>query len=253
MTTARVIDEAAIVPHRAAGYRLVDGELRNQEWVSPKLNTLADGALYVTVLDLAAWDAALYTDELLTAASRDRMWTPVRLNDGRTEPYGFGWGIANVRGHRVVEHGGRWQGFSAQITRYLDDELTVIVLANLAGANVSRIASGVVGLYAPELAPAKRTPITLAREALAPFAGTYEFAPDATLTIYVLNDKLMAQPAGDVALPLVPFSETEFFAEGTEVEFTFVRNSDGAVTGLTLRSGSGNANEARRVGAASAN
>jgi len=252
MTTAHVIDEAAIVPHRAAGYRLVDGELRNQEWVSPALNRLADGALYVTVLDLAAWDTALYTDELLTPASRDRMWTPVRLNDGRTEPYGFGWEIGEVRGHRVLQHGGRWQGFSAHIARYVDDELTVIVLANLAGANVSRIASGVVGLYEPDLAPAKRTPITLAREALAPFAGTYEFAPDATLTIYVLNDALMAQPAGDVALPLVPFSATEFFAEGTEVEFAFVRNSDGTVTGLTLRSG-GNANEARRVGVASAN
>ena len=37
MTTARVISEADIVPHRAAGYRLVTGELQNQEWVSPAL------------------------------------------------------------------------------------------------------------------------------------------------------------------------------------------------------------------------
>ena len=52
MTTARVISEADIVPHRAAGYRLRDGELKNQEWVSPALNTTADGSLYLSLRDL---------------------------------------------------------------------------------------------------------------------------------------------------------------------------------------------------------
>ena len=36
MTTARVISEADIVPNRAAGYELVDGELKNQDWVAPR-------------------------------------------------------------------------------------------------------------------------------------------------------------------------------------------------------------------------
>jgi CubicO group peptidase (beta-lactamase class C family) len=33
MTTARIISEADLVPHRAAGYRLVDGRWQNQAWV----------------------------------------------------------------------------------------------------------------------------------------------------------------------------------------------------------------------------
>jgi CubicO group peptidase (beta-lactamase class C family) len=43
MTSTRIISEADIVPHRSSGYRLVNGELKNQEWVSPTLNTTADG------------------------------------------------------------------------------------------------------------------------------------------------------------------------------------------------------------------
>ncbi|HEY9503246.1 MAG TPA: serine hydrolase domain-containing protein, partial [Pyrinomonadaceae bacterium] len=66
MTTARVISEADIVPNRAAGYRLVQGELKNQEWVSPSTNSTADGSLYFSILDLVKWDAALYTDTQLT-------------------------------------------------------------------------------------------------------------------------------------------------------------------------------------------
>ncbi len=153
MTTARIINEADIIPNRAAGYRLVEGELKNQEWVSPLLNTTADGSLYLTIFDMAKWDAALYTDKLLKRASLDQMWTPVKLNDGKSWPYGFGWGFGNVSGHHIIEHGGAWQGFTSHIARYVDDKLTVIVLTNLAGADPGSIAHGIAGLYDPALAP----------------------------------------------------------------------------------------------------
>jgi CubicO group peptidase (beta-lactamase class C family) len=96
----RIINEADIVPNRAAGYRLVKGELKNQEWVSPTLNTTADGSLYFNIVDLAKWDAALYTEKLLKRASLEQMWTPVALNDGKpnSDHYGFGWFIHDVHG-----------------------------------------------------------------------------------------------------------------------------------------------------------
>ena len=154
MTTARVISEADIVPNRAAGYRVANGQLKNQNWVSPSLNTTADGALYLTVYDMAKWDAALYTGKLLKRASLETMWTPVKLNDGKTHPYGFGWALGEVRGHRVIEHGGAWQGFKSQISRYVDDKLTVVVFANQARANPARIAHYVAALYNADLSPA---------------------------------------------------------------------------------------------------
>jgi CubicO group peptidase (beta-lactamase class C family) len=154
MSTARVISEADIVPNRAAGYRIVNGQLKNQDWVSPSLNTTADGALYLTVYDMAKWDAALYTEKLLKRSTLEQMWTPVKLNNGKTHPYGFGWALGEVRGHRLVEHGGSWQGFKAQISRYVDDKLTVIVFANQARANQAKLARGVAGILNPELAPA---------------------------------------------------------------------------------------------------
>ena len=153
MNTARIINEADIVPNRASGYRLLKGELKNQNWVSPSLNTTADGALYLTVYDMAKWDAALYGEKLLRKSSLEQMWTPVRLNNGKSEKYGFGWALDEVRGHRIIEHGGSWQGFKAQISRYVDDNLTVILFANLAQANQAKLAHGVAAIYNPELAP----------------------------------------------------------------------------------------------------
>ena len=153
MTTARVITEADIVPNRAAGYRLADGELKNQVWVSPVLNTTADGSLYLTALDLAKWDAALYGETLLKKASLEQMWTPVKINNGKSQNYGFGWSVGKVNNHRLISHGGAWQGFMAYIGRYIDDKFTVIILVNRAGFNVEKLGAEIAAIYNPQLAP----------------------------------------------------------------------------------------------------
>jgi CubicO group peptidase (beta-lactamase class C family) len=155
MSTTRIISEEDIVPNRAAGYRLVKGEIKNQEWVSPTLNTTADGSLYFTVLDLAKWDAALYTEKLIKRSSLEQMWTPVKLNNGKTHPYGFGWRLREMNGHKLIEHGGSWQGFTTAISRYVDDKLTVVALCNLDSqhARPEDIVHGVAEIYIPALTP----------------------------------------------------------------------------------------------------
>jgi len=163
MSRTRIISEEDIIPRRSSGYRLVKGQLKNQEWVSPSLNSTADGALYFTVEDLQKWDAALYTEKLLKKASLDRMWTVEKLSDGKPNKanYGFAWEINNVNGHRVIEHGGAWQGFTTYIARYVDDRLTVVALTNLDSghSNPKKITSGVAAIYNPALKPLEEKPI----------------------------------------------------------------------------------------------
>jgi CubicO group peptidase (beta-lactamase class C family) len=152
MTSTRIISEADIVPNRAAGYRLVKGELKNQEWVAPMIDTTADGSLYFSILDLAKWDAALYTEKLLKRSSLDLMWTPVKLKNDQPNKgnYGFGWEIEYRHGHRCIHHSGAWQGFKTAIDRYVDDRLTVVALANLAEAAPGKITEHVAEMYLAE-------------------------------------------------------------------------------------------------------
>jgi len=149
MQTTRIISEADIVPNRAAGYRLVKGVLKNQEWVAPTVNTTADGSLYFSILDLAKWDAALYTEKLLNRSSLDQMWTPAKLKNGQPnkDGYGFGWFIEDRHGHHVISHDGAWQGFETTIARYVNDQLTVVVLTNLEQAQPGAIAEHVADMY----------------------------------------------------------------------------------------------------------
>jgi CubicO group peptidase (beta-lactamase class C family) len=149
MHATRIISEADIVPNRAAGYRLVKGELKNQEWVAPMINTTADGSLYFSTLDLAKWDEALYTEKLLTRSSLDQMWTIAKLKNGQPNQghYGFGWFIDVRDGHRSIHHDGAWQGFQTAIDRYIDDQLTVVALSNLSGSEPGKITRQVAEIY----------------------------------------------------------------------------------------------------------
>jgi D-alanyl-D-alanine carboxypeptidase len=163
MTTARVISEADIVPGRAAGYRLVEGQLKNQEWVAPSLNTTADGALYLSAQDMARWAEGLETDVPLPAGLRSQMWTRARLVDGtpaaaRDAGYGLGWFLTRRAGQAVMEHGGSWQGFQSYIGRFPDQQLTVYAFSNLAGSDPGLIARAVAALYAPILAVPSPSP-----------------------------------------------------------------------------------------------
>jgi CubicO group peptidase (beta-lactamase class C family) len=159
MRAARIISEADIVPHRAAGYRLENGALKNQEWVSPSTNTTADGSLYLTIIDLAKWDAALYREKPLKQSTLAQMWTPVKLNDGTAKPYGFGWHTESVKGRRLVYHGGAWQGFKSFIGRFPDDKLTIIFFANLWDAKELKLARGLAAIFYPESALPAEPPI----------------------------------------------------------------------------------------------
>jgi len=152
MQSTRIISESDIVRNRAAGYTVESGKLQNQEWVSPSLNTTADGSLYTTTLDMAKWDAALWARRFLKPESYEAMWSPVKLRDGTTYPYGFAWGIDVQRREPVIKHTGSWQGFKTAIARYPEHKLTVIVLANLAEAEPDRLATTVAGLVEPALA-----------------------------------------------------------------------------------------------------
>jgi CubicO group peptidase (beta-lactamase class C family) len=152
MKTARIISEADIVPNRAAGYRLLNGELKNQEWVAPTLNTTADGALYLSMLDFIAWDRGLRSQAILKGDSWSQIYTPVTLRSGKTYPYGFGWFVDESGGKPWYHHSGSWQGFKICISRYLGDDVTIIVLSNLADAKPKRFVDGIAAIIDAKLA-----------------------------------------------------------------------------------------------------
>jgi len=130
----------ALIPNRASGYAIQNDRTVN---VPSWWRDFASGGLVTTVLDLAKWDAMLREDRLLKPETRKFLWEPVLLNSGKLHPYGLGWNLGGTPGKRTAEHGGGRPGFATHFWRELDGDLAVIVLSNLGGADVGRIAHGI--------------------------------------------------------------------------------------------------------------
>jgi uncharacterized protein (TIGR03435 family) len=239
MRSTRLINENDIVPNRSSGYRLVSRSLKNQEWVSPTFNSTGDGTLYFNVLDLAKWDEALYGTSLLKQSSLDRIWTVFPLNDGQPNRanYGFGWSISIVNGHKLIEHSGAWQGFTCVIRRYVDDNLTVVVLTNLSGADPGKFATTIAGLVNPGLVPPpakEHKEVAVDPKVFVGYVGKYQISPDLVIAITLENNHLFAQPTNQPKFPLFAESERDFFLKVVDAQITFVTDAQGKATELIL-------------------
>ena len=69
------------------------------------------------------------------------------------------------------------------------------------------------------------------------YAGEYELAPGFILTVRREGSRLLTRATGQEEFEVFPASETEFFPKVVDARITFVKGSDGKVTGLVLRQG----------------
>jgi D-alanyl-D-alanine carboxypeptidase len=222
MTATRYGDLNAIIPHRAQGYRPFLGALTNDDPMN--MNTPgAAGGLVSNVLDLVKWDQALEAGLLVSASSYEAMYRPTKLADDKTQPYGYGWGLGDLEGHRKISHGGGINGFSTMIARYPDDRLCVIVLSNTAGPLENKIAKLRLGI---EDKPIEDLPTDA--EMLRPFVGSYQ-RDEQRVTISSEEGKLYVQPPGRPKNRLKYQGNNTFVpAEDAEVRITFDVKGDRA-------------------------
>ena len=155
-------------------------------------------------------------DQVLTKASRERMFTPVK-ND-----YGYGVMVAPMLKHKQIGHGGGINGFSTMLARFPDDDATVIVLSNNVAANTGVIAHALVGALFGEAQPlpGEQKEVTLDSKILDRYTGEYTSGPLA-LTVSNEGGHLKVQLKGQPKFEAFASSETQFFLKVVDAQFTF--------------------------------
>ena len=140
--------DAATIPDMAVGYQ-------ESGAVGPPMEgngaVGAAGNVVSTVGDMVKWDQALGSGAIVTPADLALMQTPVRVNDGSTRPYGFGFGIDAVGGHPVFSHNGGTDGFAATNAMFPRDGESIVVLENLALASPARVSAAIFAAEHPDV------------------------------------------------------------------------------------------------------
>ena len=157
----------------------------------------------------------------------------MKLGDGSTFGYGLGWFLEEVNGHKHVYHPGGAPGTATIISRYPDDRLTVILLANGGAAYVQGLDFGIAQRYIPGLV--SRMVVKLETTLLDSYTGYYNVFGSGVLKVSREGDDLVLDDGGRLVNPFLALSKTKFVAEDADRGFTLTRTEKGEVSGLTLR------------------
>lgn len=127
-----------MVLRRAEAPRMSDALRRTAEGVTPVpfidfTAYAGQGSICSSVVDLLRWSRALNSGRLISHESLAMMRTSSIVKGDHAEasiPYGMAQRIGAISGHPKVGHTGTFDGGSAALAYYPDDELEVTVLSN---------------------------------------------------------------------------------------------------------------------------
>jgi CubicO group peptidase (beta-lactamase class C family) len=212
----------------ASGYTWTGQKLQRAEYLDMSVPYSA-GALYSTADDLMRWDAALYTDKLLSRKALDEMFTPGKGDAG------FGWFIVKDKhGRTSIEHDGAINGFASFIGRYPETKTLVLILSNLQNTNVDTIHDNLTAIAfgEPYDLPKVHTVAKVPAEVLQRYAGEYRLPWGSIMLVSTSGEHIFVGGNGPPKVELKPESDTLFYLEEGDREIRFIRDTAGKVTSL---------------------
>jgi hypothetical protein len=244
MDDTGVHTSAAVLKHEATGYG-VEGEriTKASNWDMSRAG--AAGSLYSTVEDLMRWNEGVFGGKVLSEESLKAAFTPTKLDSGE-EPslaYGYGWMIGDRRGLKTISHGGGLNGWTSELARYVDQNMTIVVLHNALPTMPELSPGEVAGLAADAFLWQEMKPRPKYEEdksvdpkSFSAYVGRYDFM-GAVLDVALDGEKLSAQLTGQPRFPIFPSGGNQFFWKVVDAQIEFLNDDNGKFTSARYSQG----------------
>lgn len=148
MNNTYLTDFYLVIPNRANGYMHRNDILVN---AYPMYAVRPSGGFLSTTSDMIKWEKTMREGKIILKKDTwEKLWSPfIKMSDKQTskEFYGFGWAIDEYKGHKIVVHGGSNPGFRSVVIRFVDDNLSIIILTNTSEANPHAIGFSLADYY----------------------------------------------------------------------------------------------------------
>ena len=146
MTSTRMDDPRALIPHRVTGYVLEDGKLRRSEYIDVS-SRFGGGGTRSTVEDMIRFVEGLADGKVLKAETRELAWSAAPTRDGRYTSYGLGFGSVSMGGRWGVEHSGAQQETRTVLLLLPREKFAVALASNFENANLRVFEEKLVSLF----------------------------------------------------------------------------------------------------------
>ncbi len=231
------------IPNRSGEYAQVPKGMMNMETTYDWYWAYGAGQIVSTVNDMLKWDEALYSGKLLKASTVNLAHQSYILDNGKPANYGLGWAVGELRGRKLIQHGGAIGGFRSGGYRIPDDHVYIVMLTNTASSNTIKLGNGVLSILY-DIKPLKENDKLKVdgKEA----SGVYESVnlglrlqgnfteKPAFLTLRADSGKLTLQRTGTPVTKLVAAGADSLFDPSNPwVLMKLIRDGNGKVSGIS--------------------
>ena len=136
MNDSRMDSPEDIIPHRVSGYRLINGEIKNSEFVDIS-SRFAAGGTRSTVIDLLKYGKGICERKVLKPETWETVFTSMATEEGQFTGYGMGWRAAPLKGHFRVGHSGSQPETRTHLLIFPNENFVLAVGTNLERADLS--------------------------------------------------------------------------------------------------------------------
>lgn len=230
--------QTQLIPNRANGYSLSDGEYWNTDFISMSL-VYSAGALRSNVSDLYKWHKALYEGKIVKKETFLKAIQPYKLADGKQIDYGYGFFNKTENGINSIGHGGAIDGFRAIEMYYPEQEIYITLLCNSESDNFERFFQSISNIILGIKTENEQKEIKLSGEILDSYIGTYQNEKyKVSIKIYMANGRIYGDLSNGTGsfLMFIALTETKFFLpdiQRVKTSADFVKEN-GKVTKLIL-------------------
>ncbi len=137
-------DHNQIAKNRASGYAPIENG--NFRISMTTLDIIGSSGIFTTINDIKKWDDAYYNSSVLSSAFWEEMTKQAVLNNGEVMGYASGLMIGEYKGLKTIRHHGASMGFSSELLRFPEEQLTIAIFANRADVNPSMKANQVADI-----------------------------------------------------------------------------------------------------------
>ena len=252
-------DHEQIVLNKTYSYRPSPGGYKKSV-----LNYSNAGAtsLLTTAEDLSKWVLNFSNTTVGSAKLFHTMNALTVLNNGTTFGGALGQFVGDYKGLKEIEHSGADAGYRAFLTRFPDEDFSVIILSNLGDFDPVGMAHKVVDLYladridhaAPKAVKATTTgtpppPVVKEKQfTLDALRGHYEIRPGLTLKVSVAKDTLTVQQLWNKnSFHVLAATHNTYVQQGNpDFRFSFSQLENGFAQRLKITL-NGNVDDCKRV------
>jgi CubicO group peptidase (beta-lactamase class C family) len=215
----------------AAGHDASGARVKNWEFQA----LAGAGALLSTAGDMQRWLAAQLGGARGPLAAAIAATHVVRHATTISETdIALAWHVTRREGGALYWHNGGTGGYRSWAGFIPHNGTAVAVLSN-SSADIDDIGRHLLDEKSPLAKP--RVEVAVDPQKLVAWAGSYELAPDFSITVTLENGALFAQATNQPKLRLSADSETDFWVEEAGAGITFLRDASGRATGLVLHQG----------------